>query len=75
MQYLYMESVVDLGFDPYQVKPDFRMSINCFFTKYAVFVHGECGGVKPLDLPLSPCTNTAYFVKKQLILILKSGLT
>jgi hypothetical protein len=41
MQYLYMERVVDLGFDPYQVKPDFRMGISCFFTKYAVFVHGE----------------------------------
>jgi hypothetical protein len=30
-------------FDPYQVKPDFRMSIGCFFTKYAVFVHVERG--------------------------------
>jgi hypothetical protein len=45
IQYLYMESVVDLGFDPYQVKPDFRMSIWCFFTKYAVFVHVECGSL------------------------------
>jgi hypothetical protein len=47
MQYLYMESVVDLGFDPYQVKPDFRSRLSEEAANTHSKVWLDLIGVKP----------------------------